>query len=151
MKMLRRGGWSREDAEDLVQDAFLRVEQYRQKVEVRSEEALLRRTVRNLSINQYHHNRLVDYADVAVEQLVDSLVTSDPCADPERRLYAQQRLEEIQRVLDAGSRQTREIYIAHHSGYTYREIAAAYGIGERTVEKHIARAIYLLMQAKERL
>jgi len=151
MRMLRRDGRSQEDAEDLIQEALLRVEQYAQRFEVRSAEAFLTRTVRNLSINQYHHDTLVVYADEPVEQLADSLVTSDPCADPERRLDAQQRLEQITRVLDAESQRTREIFFAHRSGHTYREIASAYGIGERTVEKHIARALFLLMQVKESL
>ena len=139
------------NAEDLIQDALLRLEQYRQKAEVRSEEDFLIRTVTNLAINEYHRHSRVLYEDEPVEELASRLALADPRAGPERQLAAQQELEEIKRVLDASSPRTRQIYFAHRSGYTYRDIAVVTGVSERTVEKHIARAVYLLMQAKESL
>lgn len=152
MKLLLRSGQrSQEDAEDLIQDALLRLEQYRQKAEVRSEEDFLIRTVTNLAINEYHRHSRVLYEDEPVEELANRLALADPRAGPERQLAAQQELEEIKRVLDASSPRTRQIYFAHRSGYTYRDIAVVTGVSERTVEKHIARAVYLLMQAKESL
>jgi RNA polymerase sigma factor (sigma-70 family) len=148
-KRLQKGRQrSPEDAEDLIQEAFLRLEEYPRKAEVTSEEAFMWITIKNLMINQHRRDALVTYVDEPVERLKDSLESSDPCADPERRLDGQQRVDRITRILEAGSRLTCEIYLAHRAGYTYREIAAAYGIRERAVEEHIATGVLLLMQAK---
>src|SRR5271168_213481 len=50
LKFLRRKGRSHEDAEDLIQEAMLRLHLYGQAVPVVNEEAFLRHAVTNLSI-----------------------------------------------------------------------------------------------------
>ena len=53
LRFLRRKGRSREDAEDLIQEAMLRLHVYGQAVPVANEEAFLRHAVNNLSIDQH--------------------------------------------------------------------------------------------------
>jgi DNA-directed RNA polymerase specialized sigma24 family protein len=53
LKLLRRRGHSHEDAEDLIQDAFLSLHTYCQRAEVRSDEAFLVRAVLNRSVSHY--------------------------------------------------------------------------------------------------
>jgi DNA-directed RNA polymerase specialized sigma24 family protein len=50
MKFLRRKGRSREDAEDLIQEAMLRLHVYGRDTPVVNEEAFLRHAAYNLSI-----------------------------------------------------------------------------------------------------
>jgi DNA-directed RNA polymerase specialized sigma24 family protein len=57
LKFLRRKGRSREDAEDLIQEAMLRLHIYGQEVPVTNEEAFLRHAVYNLSIDQHRRDR----------------------------------------------------------------------------------------------
>jgi RNA polymerase sigma factor (sigma-70 family) len=149
MAVCRRRGRSREDAEDLIQEALLRLEEYCRHREVRNKEAFLVRTVSNLAINQYRRERAFSYAPEPIEELERTLPLIDPAPEPDRVFAAKQRLREIQETLDAVSRRTREIYFAHRSGHGYDEIAAAFGISEKTVEKHIARAVLLLMNARD--
>jgi len=56
MKFLRRKGRSHEDAEDLLQEAMLRLHLYGQAVPVVNEEAFLRHAVNNLSIDQHRRD-----------------------------------------------------------------------------------------------
>lgn len=151
MRVCRRRGRSHEDAEDLIQEALLRLEEYcrgAQVREVRNKEAFLVRTVTNLAINQHHRERILSYSNESVEDIAESHQLLDPNPGPDRILAAEQLLKEVQDTLDAVSTRTREIYFAHRAGYRYDEIAAAYKISEKTVEKHIARAVLLLMNKR---
>ena len=146
LKLLRRKGRSHEDAEDLIQEAMLRLHVYARKEPVANEEAFLRLAVHNLSVDQHRRDRPDLQREVSLEE-VDThtpLITSEPT--PENRLEAQQRLSYIQSVLDAASSRTREIYFAHRAGYSYTEIAAAFGISHITIKRHIARALLLIME-----
>jgi RNA polymerase sigma factor (sigma-70 family) len=148
MKVCRRRGRSHEEAEDLIQEAFLRLHEYCRTSEVRNEEAFLTRTVSNLAINEYRRERVVSYANETLEELEQSAGLADASPGPERILAAQQRLDEITRVLGAVSERTCEIFLAHRAGYSYDEIAADLDISQRTVQKHIARAVFLLIRMR---
>jgi RNA polymerase sigma factor (sigma-70 family) len=148
MKVCRRRGRSQEEAEDLIQEAFLRLHEYCRTAEVRDEEAFLARTVSNLAINQYRRGLIVSYANETVEQLEQSTGLADASPGPERILAAQQRLDQLAGVLGAVSDRTCEIFLAHRAGYSYDEIATDLNISQRTVQKHIARAMFLLLRMK---
>jgi RNA polymerase sigma factor (sigma-70 family) len=148
MKVCRRRGRSQDQAEDLIQEAFLRLHEYCRTAEVRDEEAFLARTVSNLAINEYRRERILSFADESVEELEQSVGLSDSLPGPERICAAQQRLEEISRTLSAVSERTCQIFLAQRAGYSYEEIAADLGITPRTVQKHIARAMFLLIELR---
>jgi RNA polymerase sigma factor (sigma-70 family) len=146
LKLLRRKGRSHEDAEDLIQEAMLRLHVYARKEPVANEEAFLRLAVHNLSVDQHRRDRPDLQREVSFEEVdtLTPLIASEPT--PENRLEAQQRLSYIQSVLDAASSRTREIYFAHRAGYSYAEIAAAFSISHITIKRHIARALLLIME-----
>lgn len=146
LSFLRRKGRSREDAEDLIQEAMLRLHVYGQAVVVTNEEAFLRHAVRNLSIDQYRRQRVELGAAQAVETLHSHAALADMVATPEQTLEAEQRLRDVSAVLDAVSRRTRDIYFAHRAGYSYMEIAQHLGISHMTIKRHIARALLALME-----
>jgi len=148
MKVCRRRGRSQEEAEDLIQEAFLRLHEYCRKTEVRDEEAFLARTVSNLAINEYRRERILSFAQETVEELEQSAGLSDSSPGPERICAAQQRLDEITRTLGAVSERTCQIFLAQRAGYSYEEIAADPGITPRTVQKHMARAMFLLISIR---
>jgi RNA polymerase sigma-19 factor, ECF subfamily len=66
------------------------------------------------------------------------LIAQSPA--PDQILDSQQRLNQLTALLDSESRRTREVYLAHRSGYTHAEIATHIGIAEITVQRHITRA-----------
>jgi DNA-directed RNA polymerase specialized sigma24 family protein len=63
---------------------------------------------------------------------------------------AEERLRQTMALLDGVDGRTREIYIAHRSGWTYPEIAAFWGLSSRKIKKSIARAVLAIMENLER-
>jgi RNA polymerase sigma factor (sigma-70 family) len=148
-QILRHRGRTADEAEDLVQEAFLRLHVFlSQGRQVREPEAFLVRTVLNLAIDRRRRERRDLYVTQSVEEL--SLVDLSPA--PEEVLAAQQRLIHMRRVLDTKvSRRTSDVYFLHRlEGYTYEEIAERMHMSIRTVEKHIARAITVLWVERTR-
>jgi RNA polymerase sigma factor (sigma-70 family) len=142
LNFLRRRGRTHEDAEDLIQEAMLRLHRYRRaEVPVVNEEAFLTHAVQNLSIDMHRQRntrreRSLEYLDLS---LIDPIT-------PEKSLDAQQRLHRIGKLLEAASQRTREIYFAHRAGYSYDEIAAHFSISHITIRRHIARALLVVME-----
>jgi RNA polymerase sigma factor (sigma-70 family) len=146
LNLLTRKGKSREDAEDLIQEAMLRLHVYAKANAVLREEAFLRRVLHNLSIDQYRHNRSGILQELPLEDVNQLTPLIDPGATPDQTLEGQQRLEEIADLLDAVNPRTREIYFAHQSGYSRAEIADEMGIARITVNRHMARALTVLLK-----
>jgi RNA polymerase sigma factor (sigma-70 family) len=146
LNFLRRKGRSREDAEDLIQEAMLRLHVYTKSQVVMNEEAFLRRAVQNLAIDHYRRNRLVVGQEVQIEAVdrQQPLIAPDPT--PDQVLDSQQCLGHLTAILDAVSRRTREVYLANRSGYTRAEIANDLGIAETTVKRHITCAHLIIQQ-----
>jgi RNA polymerase sigma factor (sigma-70 family) len=143
---LRRGR-TLEDAEDLVQEAYARLVAYQRTATVRDEESFLRRVVTNLTINQYHRDQILSFANETVEELDQQGLLVDATPEVERILTARQSIDQIAAILSAVSRRTCEIFFAHRAGHSYAEIASEFRIRPRTVKKHIARARSMLSLA----
>lgn len=146
--LLRRHGRSRDDADDLIQEAFLRLHVYCQDQEVQKPEAFLSRTVLNLSVDMHRK----EHRDLYAEEPVESFTLIDMRPTPDEDFAAAERLNSIGAVLDALGPRTREIFLMHRvEGYGCAQIAARFGISVSAVEKHIARAVLALMDVVERL
>jgi RNA polymerase sigma factor (sigma-70 family) len=148
-KLVRHRGRSQEDAEDLIQDALVRLTEYCRTAQVLNEEAFLERTIVNLSIDRHRRACRRPQAAESVEEIAETLPLLDTSPGPDEVLAAQQRLNEIKEALDAISVRTREIYLAHRAGYSHQDLAAAFGVSTSTVEKAIARAVVALMDMRE--
>ena len=134
--LLTRRGRSREDAEDLIQEAFLKLEQYCQHgKEVACVEAFLKQTVENLSASQFRTEH--PYIKGRIE--LDGELLRDPAPTPDEVFAAQQRLEQLQKLLPP---RTREVYFMHKfGGCGYAEIADRLGCSISLVEKILASAV----------
>lgn len=146
LKILRRKGRSREDAEDLIQEAMLRLHVYCQVAPVANEEAFLRHAVHNLSIDQHRRDRLDLRRSVSIDDVDAPSPFVARVSTPEEALENLQRLHNIGALLDRVSRRTREIYFAHRAGYSYAEIAEHMGISNITIKRHIERALLAIME-----
>ena len=142
--MCRRRGYSLEDARELVQEAYLRFFDYRRSTKVRDPDSLLRRIIINLSITRFHRERSNPVTFVSIDRLDRRIRVVDPAPGPERTLAAEQELNAVANLLSAVSPRTCQIFIAQRGGYSYEEIAAAFAVKPRTVEKHVASAALLL-------
>jgi DNA-directed RNA polymerase specialized sigma24 family protein len=147
MTLCRRWGCSSlEDARDIVQEAHLRLFTYEQSATVRDPDALLRRIVINLNINRFHRNLSGRFAFVDIDRSDRRGLLIDPAAGPERTLAAEQQLDGVVGLLSRGSTRTCQMFIAQRGGYSYGEVASAFAVKERTVEKHVAAATSMLQE-----
>jgi len=144
IRMCRRRGCSREDADELVQEAHLRFFDYQRTTKVRDVDSLLRRIVINLSISHFHRERSAPFRFRSAEKLDRRGALVDPAPDPERRMAAEQELDRVASLLSAISPRTCQIFMAQRAGYSYGEIAAGFGVKPRTVEKHVTSAALIL-------
>lgn len=135
LRVCRRLGCSREDAKDVVQEAHTRLLEYQRSATVKDAKALLRRIVLNLAINHYY--RKLSACFDSIETLDRHGFLIDPTPGPERSVAGEQELDGVVNLLSAMSPRTCQIYLAQRGGYSYEEVASAFAIRPRTVEKHV--------------
>jgi RNA polymerase sigma factor (sigma-70 family) len=142
--VLSRRGRAREEIEDLMQDAAVRLLEYCEHGgEVREPEAMLVRTVQRLAMNRDRDG----HADLYVENRVEELNLFDLSPSPEEVLSGEQGLDRLRKALDAVSRRTREVFFLHRlHGFSYAQIAKQLDMPVSTVEKHMARAMTILIE-----
>lgn len=133
---LMRRGRSEQDADDIVQEAWIRLDCYGRDQPVERPEAFLMKVALNLSIDA-HRSRVGHGEEILLEDVV--LVDATPSA--EETLLARERVARLSVCLGRLTEKTRDIFLAHRiEGLSYREIAQAHGLSISTVEKHVARA-----------
>jgi len=133
---------SHEDAEDVVQDAFLRAfsafESYRgDDAQPQNAKAWLLTIVRNTSMTWLKRNRNVG-ATLAFEEALDDPRERSP--DPEEILLISCDREEVRHALEQLPSDFREaIVLREMEGLSYREISAAIGVPLGTVMSRLSR------------
>jgi RNA polymerase sigma-70 factor (ECF subfamily) len=133
---------TREDAEDVIQEAYLRVLRYSAEHVVESQERLLFSAAKNLAVDsrRRRHVRTRTATDYAV---LEACTQSWPDAD--EVVYATQRLNKVEMAVAQLPPRCREVFLLHRlDGLSYSQVATQLGISVSAVEKHMARACLLL-------
>jgi len=144
IKMCQRRGCPPEDAKELVQEAHRRLFEYQRSTAVRDVDSLLRRIVINLSITHFYREMSMPSRFERIDRLDKRGILVDPSPGLEQVVAAERQLDGVMGLLNAVSPRTCQIFIAQRGGYTYEEIATAFGVKPRTVEKHVASAMLVL-------
>jgi RNA polymerase sigma-70 factor (ECF subfamily) len=143
--VLRRGV-SEADADELVQEAFLRVEQYERTHRARSREALLVRTAVNLSIDHARRRARAPFAEQSDLHLIADRTQPDPAQVAEEHA----RLRHASLGLAALPERMRRILLMRRlDELSYAEIARREQMSVAAVEKQVARATLHLMRWME--
>jgi RNA polymerase sigma-70 factor (ECF subfamily) len=130
-----------EDAEDMVQEAYVRMEAYQRENQIAEPEAFLVRTTMNLSIDSGRRRKRSPFSGLDLDQL--HLADGGP--GPGEILEARDRFQRMLLGLEELNERPRAILLAHRvEGLTYPEIARREGLSVSAVEKHIARSIAFL-------
>ena len=136
VRALRRRGRSVHDAEDLVQEAWIRLACYSREQTVAEPEAFLMRTALNRSIDAYCVN-----GSRGEPVVLDEALLVDTAPGVEAIALARERMTRLSGCLSRLNTKTRDIFLAHRvDGLTYQEIARQHRVSVSAVEKHIARA-----------
>ena len=133
---LMRRGRSEQDADDFVQEAWLRLASYEVEHLVEQPEAFLMRAALNLSIDA--HRARVNHGD---EVVLEDVVLIDTTPGTEAIVLARERLARLSECVSRLTPKTRVIFLAYRvDGRTYQDIALDHGLSISTVEKHVAKA-----------
>jgi RNA polymerase sigma-70 factor, ECF subfamily len=136
-RYVRRLVRSRETADEVVQEAFLRT--YEQRDAVQIPRAFLFSTARNLASDIRRHDRIA--ATDSVGDLQDAQIVQ-PDAPLDSLLIADEASRLLKEAVDRLPEQCRAVFtLKVFHGWSYREIAQQLGLAEKTVEKHVARAL----------
>ncbi len=133
------------DAEDLVQEAWVRLACYSQERNVEQPEAFLMRAALNLSIDAYRLN-----SSRGEEVVLDEAVLIDTSPGVEAVALARERMTRLIGCLGRLNTKTRDILLDHRfHDMSYQEIARKHGLSVSAVEKHIARATLAVTSGME--
>ena len=125
------------DVDDVVQESYLRIWKARAGRPILSAKAFLFRVARNVALDLLRHGRSSPVE--AVGDLAELRVIDDKPGVAERMGTAE-RIEILAAALDALPPRCREIMIlCKLQGQTYRQVAARFGISEKTVAEHVYR------------
>ncbi len=138
---------SREQAQDLVQDLFLRLwDRHAELGTVGDFDAYLYRAARNRALT-YLRQRGVEERWRGREEQAHTPELDSTAADPTDRIIAERTTAALQRAIDALAPRQREVILRYWRGDASVAIAAALGISPKTVGVHVSRAIDNLRKA----
>ena len=132
-------------AEDLTQDVLLKVVRASQRGEIERADSYVFKVAINLLRDQRRRAmRLGPAIFVPIEEDRDGQLESQlvEAISPERVLLSEDSLADVLRSLDELGELTRNIFILFRlENMKQKDIAALYGIGHSTVEKHVVKAV----------
>lgn len=143
---LLRRGVNPHDIDDIIQDAFQRLEIYKQSQIVTNAEGFLMRTAINLSIDLQRKKRRANLSSEPVE----SMMIVDEAPKPDEVYAARRRLDRLNEGFARLDPITREmIRLQRMEGMTVAAIADLHKLSVSATEKRLARGMLSLMQWME--
>ncbi len=142
------------EAEEIVQEAFVRFQKKYDPATVDSPAALLARIAANLVIDRVRERDARAAREDAWGKLytegADGDTSASKSVDPARALSAKQQVEQAMSVLEELPQKTRQVFLLHRiEGLSHSEVSSRTGIPKSTIEKHMIRAIKALATVKE--
>ena len=137
-----------EDANDLAQEAFLRMHKFQQSKDLENARAFLYRTANNLVIDQQRRARVHDRymsAEMLPEHSDEDEDKFAPSA--ERTVSAKEELDRIYEIVDHMPVKVRRAFLLHRGkDMSYAEIASEMNVSNSMVEKYIIQALKLIRE-----
>ncbi|MEX0297605.1 MAG: RNA polymerase sigma factor [Kordiimonas sp.] len=142
------------EAEEIVQEAFVRFQKKYDPTTVDSPAALLARIAANLVIDRVRERDARAAREDAWGKLytegADGDASASKSVDPARALSARQQVELAMSVLEGLPQKTRQVFLLHRvEGLSHSEISSRIGMPKSTIEKHMIRAIKALAKIRE--
>lgn len=133
-----------EDANDVAQEAYIRMMQYQNSRQIRSPSSMLFRIAINVANDLGRSEQVRRVSDQCSLETVE-LVSDTP--SPEREISGKQDLELLRAAIEDLPPKCRQVFLLSRvRRMTYPEIAAHCGISVKMVEKHISRALAVCMK-----
>ncbi len=130
------------DADDLVQEGFVRLLQCPPERFPDNPRAWLFRTCSNLASDARDYRRVREAAHGRRATPAELDAVAAPALDPAARSEAQDQLLQVWRALQSLPAPCRRAFLLNRlDGMSQRQIAAHLGLSEKTVERHVLRAL----------
>jgi len=138
----RRQGMDPRDAEELLQDTFLKLWQYREKLDLSANfEAFVFTIVRNSILNL--SRRKLGYELTPTGNLEENAIA--PAAWDTYRISYQELVRSYLNILEQRGDKSREVFrLSREEGLSHKQIAEKLNISVRTVEFHISGTLKVL-------
>jgi RNA polymerase sigma-70 factor (ECF subfamily) len=132
--------WNRDEVRDVIQEAFVRLWQMRDRVDWERAEPLVYRIALNLAARRRRSRRLWQFVTLS-----HAPAAAADASDPTDASDATAREQAVRRAIDAlPERHRRVLILAMHADMTYGEIGDVLGISAGTVGSRRNTAIRLL-------
>jgi len=136
-------GMSLHDLDEVVQETYARLWALNPEG-IAEARAYLFVTARRVAGEMVRRSRIVPIETVAD---IDALGAADEAGSAEHRLSGREEVERLRAVVDALPPKCREAFVLKKfDGLSQREIAQRMGIAESTVEKHLSKALRMVMR-----
>jgi RNA polymerase sigma-70 factor (ECF subfamily) len=143
MRYLVRSWYRRDDVHDLRQEIYVRVYEAAAKARPTLPKSSLFTTARHLMTDRLRRGRIVSIDAVGDINALDVLDE----VSPERRFGARQELKRLTEAFDRLPERCREVvWLRRVEELSQKEVAARMGIGEKTVEKQVAKGMRLIAE-----
>ncbi|MEQ8299044.1 MAG: sigma-70 family RNA polymerase sigma factor [Hyphomonas sp.] len=130
-------------ADDLVQEAYVRLTQLHSVEHIQNPKAYFFRTAHSILLQEIRKNRVVPIESVVSLDSLD-VISHEPT--PDQALESRQDMQTFSSAIRTMPKKCRTVFVLKKvHGYSQREIAEKLGISENTVESHLARGIRKLM------
>jgi RNA polymerase sigma factor (sigma-70 family) len=145
LRQIERRTNDRQNAEDLLHSAYLKLERYQESHEVECAIGFLTQTALNIRIDTHRRD------DFLRNHILESSICFDrPAPLQDKVVEDRSRLARLKEGLDQLAPRTREIILLYRvEELKQREIATLLGISVSAVEKHIAKAAPFLVEWME--
>lgn len=136
-----------DEAHDLVQEVLMRMLSTEAWSAITNPKAYMVRMMRNLAVDRLRRSKIVEFRHIVDLEDFD---IPDDAPDQHRIVEDRQRLADVSCALDTLPERCRTVFVrCRIEGQSPRRIAEELGLSLSTLEKRLARAIYLLTQALE--
>ncbi|MBM0107488.1 RNA polymerase sigma factor [Steroidobacter sp. S1-65] len=145
LALARRMTGNRDQAADLVHDAYTRLFRDEAWRAIDHPSAYVLRMVRNLAIQRMRRTKIVSFASIAN---LDELEQAVPAPDPFDRMVARHELRRLANAIRELPARCRDVMLLRRfEELPPREVAERLGLSLSTMEKRLARALVLLTKA----
>lgn len=135
-------------AEDIAQDAFLRLQRLESLKDIENPRAHLYKTASNLAIDHQRREQSRNKYIEIVEQESDMEQSSSH--SPQRHVQGERQVEALQQAINQLPDNCRRAFLLHRiHGHSYSEIALELGVSVSSVEKYIVKALLACRSIQE--